>query len=259
MAASRRERFERALLRLSVAAIWASQFQHEVKRARERGRRNPAASGGAGGGATLGSAASASNSGQALTQGFSSSTEFFITQSVLEVSVDVMEAYLREMGRVATGIAELAGRTRMNLDDVLEMLEIVNNVSKSSIRDMAMYESYEEVAFPGKVPNIPVPQSERKRNSREERGRKAELDDCDRSSALRAITEGWMPKLPAAHTYIATPIGPASDSMSLDFTVQARRKRQIEKSLIWLKEQQEKTGVSIRCVIPWNPCVAGDV
>jgi len=68
-----------------------------------------------------------------------------------------------------------------------------------------------------------------------------------------------MPKLPAAHTYIATPIGPASDSMSLDFTVQARRKRQIEKSLIWLKEQQEKTGVSIRCVIPWNPCVAGDV
>jgi len=80
-----------------------------------------------------------------------SSGDMHVHQSVLGTLAELLQAYVEQIGRLSASYANLAGRSAANANDVMLAIDDVSPITNSTIRDIALYSIYEEVAFPSKI------------------------------------------------------------------------------------------------------------
>lgn len=204
--------FARALARISVAQIVYAQAESLE-----------AAGGGAGD-------KKGASKGRISAEGVSAQS------AVVAAMADILGAYVQNAGARARARAEHAGRGAVGLRDVLFALERFGGTRvQTSTRDLATYARIERVAFPRAVPAFPA----------------AGAPTCatvaaanDTASAqLPAGAEGWMPPLPAAHTYHATPgVTGGSATRRPGRADLAHQRRQVGASLARLQEDAAALG-----------------
>lgn len=184
----------------------------------------------------------------------------YATESVADALADVGQAFIEQAGRAANARAELAGRTHSNLIDVLAALSRMASVTHTYTRDLARYAMFQEIPFPQTVPEFPALPAAKKR--RREPTLDLAIDAGEAPGPGRPHIEPWMPALPSAHTYVATPVYMAADASKTDRTSLSKQRRQVEKSLARLKESQTSGVGGLRSMYaaaaaaPENPFLA---
>lgn len=185
-----------------------------------------------------------------------SASTIHTTESAVEALSDIAAAFIENVGRLAARRTQLTGRTHSTLLDVLGALETLAPVTNSSPRDLARYAMYQEVPFPYEVPEFPMLPSVKKRK-REVYVEAAEGE----SDKEKPYVEAWMPPLPSAHTYVATPVYIRKEGEGMDATAVDHQRRRVEKSLARLKEKKGRKGKEnlmtiVAMAMPHNPFVA---
>jgi len=147
-----------------------------------------------------------------------------------------------QVGKYSRDQAELAGRTQSNLNDVLESLRRAMLVTQTSVRELAHVCMSQEIRFPRKLGSFPPePRLEKKPQT-------AVLDipvdgaDTKKDKAGEAPVkkgdgphiESWMPPLPPAYTYIATPAAGKGATAKANEQQVGKQRRQAEKELVKL-------------------------
>lgn len=194
-----------------------------------------------------------------------SAASIHATESVGDAFADIAAAFIEKLGRLSIRSAQLGGRSACNLIDVLHALEVMSPITNSSARDLARYAMFQEVPFPQEVPRFPVLPPTRKRPR--EVVVPASVDDGMEANGTRnerPYIEPWMPSLPSAHTYVATPVYIKPESAKRDAALLNRQRSRVEKSLAKLKESQAKTSktdkeelrAAIANAAPGNPFLA---
>lgn len=170
-----------------------------------------------------------------------SASSIHTTESVTDTLADIAAAFIEKIGRSSTARAQLAGRSSCSLLDVLGALEDLPAVTSSSPRDLARYAMYQEIPFPQEIPRFPVLPPNRKRPR--ELFVPAAPDDSGEGKEKkieRPYIEPWMPPLPSAHTYVATPIFVKPEDKKRDAAEVNKQRSRVEKSLAVLKESKAK-------------------
>lgn len=136
---------------------------------------------------------SASNS-----QPFSGS-QLVITESAIDAFSDLIASFIQDLGRQGASLAQLSGRNRPNVTDVLSVLQDARHGLRGSLTELAKYASSDHASFPHSVPDDPSEPILKKRK------RPNDLA-ANRKKVRTPSVESWMPPLPSAHTYIHTPV-----------------------------------------------------
>lgn len=179
------------------------------------------------------------------------------TNAVADSLADIAAAFVESIGRSAAARSQLAGRASSNLVDVLGAVEAFAPVTNSTPRDLMKYAMYQEVPFPYEVPSFPVLPVAKKRKKE----LFVEVDREGQKPEERPYIEQWMPPLPSAHTYVATPVFVKKDPGQRDAAEMDRQRRGVEKSLARLKEAKAGTDrggllAVVAAAAPENPFLA---
>lgn len=179
------------------------------------------------------------------------------THAVADALADIAAAFIESIGRSAASRSELAGRASCNLIDVLGAVEAVAPVTNSTPRDLMKYAMYQEIPFPYAVPQFPVLPVAKKRK----RELFVEVEKEGEKPEERTFIEQWMPPLPSAHTYVATPVFVKKEAGTKDAAEMDRQRRGVEKSLARLKEAKagaDRGGLlaAVAAAAPENPFLA---
>lgn len=156
------------------------------------------------------------------------------TTAVTDALSELLGSFVSELGARARRRAELAGRTRCALPDVLSALEHASRTARVGTRDLAQYASYETMSFPHRVPSFPVA-------APPALGKRLREPDADPGDVPGS--EPWMPPLPPAHTYVATAPtggGAAGSTRRASRADLADQRRQVEESLARLTRAREQ-------------------
>lgn len=185
-----------------------------------------------------------------------SASTIHATESATEALSDIAAAFIENIGRIAARRTQLTGRTDSTLLDVLGALETLAPVTNSSPRDLARYAMYQEVPFPYQVPEFPVVPPVKKRK------KEVYVEAADGATEKgKSYVEAWMPPLPSAHTYVATPVFLDKGDEKSDPSMIDRQRRRVEKSLAKLKEKKGGRGKDdlmkvVAMAVPDNPFMA---
>lgn len=160
-------------------------------------------------------------------------SQIHATRGVADALADILKGFILKIGRESKDRAELAGRTKATLIEVLAVLEKIGHVTKTNIRDLAQYALYEEIPFPKALESFPKIAAPKKR-PREKR----KLIE-DRADLRWPQMETWMPPLPPKHTYVATPVF-VEPQVPKDKEVMSvgKQRRQVERSLAILRKRK---------------------
>lgn len=186
-----------------------------------------------------------------------SASSIHATHAVADALTDIAAAFIESIGRSAAARSELAGRSACNLIDVLGAVEALAPVTNSTPRDLMRYAMYQEVPFPYPVPRFPVLPVAKKRK----RELFVEPPKEGEKTEEKPFIEQWMPPIPSAHTYVATPVFVKKDTGKRDAAEMDRQRRGVEKSLARLKEVKAGAGrggllAAVAAVAPENPFMA---
>ncbi|CAB4284243.1 unnamed protein product [Prunus armeniaca] len=164
-------------------------------------------------------------------------------ESALDALADIAIRYLRDLGKMSSFYANLAGRTECNVFDIIRGLEDLESLQgflgaaevshclagSGIVRGIVEYVgSAEEIPFAQPLPRFPVIKQRRLIPSFEQMG------EAPQSKHL----PNWLPAFPDPHTYIQTPMwnerktDPREDKIE-----QARQRRKAERSLLSLQQR----------------------
>lgn len=165
--------------------------------------------------------------------------------SAIDALADIAIRYVCELGKTSRFYANLAGRTRCNVFDIIQGLEDLGMpegftgaseiladcvVSSGAIREIKEYvERAEEVPFAQPLPQFPV--------IKERRMTIPSFLQMGETPAFKQIPP-WLPAFPDPHTYIRTPVWNErlSDART-DKIELARQHRKAERSLLSLQQR----------------------
>lgn len=176
------------------------------------------------------------------------------THAVADALADIAAAFVEKIGRSSAARSELAGRGSCNLVDVLGAVDAFAPVTNSTPRDLMKYAMFQEIPFPYPIPRFPVLPAPKKRK----RELFVQPEKSEEKREERIFIEQWMPPLPSAHTYVATPVFVKRDAGKRDASELDRQRRGVEKSLARLKEAKASANrggllAAVAAVAPDNP------
>ncbi|TQE06726.1 hypothetical protein C1H46_007675 [Malus baccata] len=164
-------------------------------------------------------------------------------ESAMDAMADIAIRYLRDLGKMSSFYANLAGRTESNVFDIIRALEDLESsqgflgaaevghclAESGIVRGIVEYVgSAEEIPFAQPLPRFPVIKQRKLIPNFEQIG------EAPPSKHL----PNWLPAFPDPHTYIQTPMwnerktDPREDKME-----QARQRRKAERSLLSLQQR----------------------
>ncbi|GKV40942.1 hypothetical protein SLEP1_g48532 [Rubroshorea leprosula] len=176
-------------------------------------------------------------------------------ESALDALSDIAIKYLRDLGKIASSHANLAGRTECNLFDIIRSLEDLGvsqgfsgtseigncSVGSGTVKEIIEFiDSEEEIPFAQPVSYFPVIRDRKMIPSFEHMG---EIPPGKHIPT-------WLPALPDPHTYVQTPMWNerASDPRS-DKIEQAKQRRKAERALLSLQQRLVCNGLTRSSVL----------
>lgn len=132
------------------------------------------------------------------------SSAVYVVEKVSDALGDVVAAFIQQVGRSAKARANLAGRNKSTFLDVVSTLNAMSSATQATVRDIARYAMYQQIAFPTPVPSFPILPSALPSKMRPELTIEVPSDD-PQARRLRPFIEQWMPSIPNAHTFISNP------------------------------------------------------
>jgi hypothetical protein len=291
--------FARALARIACAQILYAQAERQAERARPAGGHSGVAAsvGGLGANAISPARGAGTARGARPAAVAAAATELVppsalhASEAVADALAEIAAAFIIHIGAASKARANLAGRRRAALTDVLSSLHRICPVTQSHTRDLARYAALEEIPFPSDVPQFPAPVSGASRAIAHQKfgqvtaastagveavpGTAAVISSsskydqaADGSSVLTAAKhdaasrsarpwiESWMPPLPPARTYIKTPGIVLAQEAKPDRALLSQQRRQVEISLAKLKQYQREGLVQASHALAQNPFLA---
>lgn len=157
----------------------------------------------------------------------------YASESFADALVDVMSAFIQHVGSASRAVANHGNRTHVVLPDLLAVLDEMAPTTHSHTRDLARYSMLEEIRFPTSVPefpaSFPVPDGPTDNHM--------DVGPEDLTKATPTCVESWMPPLPPARTYIATPGVLKQNNSNGTASSAPSGRRMVERSLARLKNQ----------------------